>query len=732
MAIQWLPDNKLEGAIRLTDLDDEVVLNSVPNHGTEYLNDYNTATLWSAKSKSDVEIVADLGSSVSIDTCVVLGTLKNADSLTIGYSSDGTNFTEEQISKPVYGTGFGTLVGAQSYQFWKLSINTPNLPAIRRGRTKADFGRPSENRFGLNPNDDLWWSIGDKICDYIHERLNRLQGAIRFLFVPRWSGTSLGTKTLLSICTDFPQSYLSICKLGDEIEARIQGAGGDYYSTKIPGTSIIPYGTYHLVFTWCYRHEVIPSYYMALYLNGCLGTYNEGSTSIARIGHLVDASLYFRLGRGDRAGDGTLVYDGDVAIESLAVEDEWWGSSRVEKDYLEGTRTLMRPQLRFLAPFIAPDSEIAGRLEKDPDYGYGWVESDAFYWRSSQEETDFVPRTNSKLETTWEYDQQPEQIGTATKDFTTNTIKNYYAIIGSLLVPTSQGTLDAGLSFVKSINSGYHFGHVWVYTSDNPYTMKYTFNIFETDGSASLFGTDLLKGTWNRIEYQIFVDSQQNLKWRFGLWGTVDYSGTGTYAIIASEIALYKAVTDTGTGHWYSSAGTFVDRLTLGTVKRWYFYKAGTCETWYGAPSGTKPVTHWCMEVGTVGPIVFNWKTKSEKHQIYEWFLGKKTELSENPEANYRLIDRFDVEKQKTKGGKSFTYFRYSYRSWQFTYSTISEADKETLRQIVRKAKGPYKPIYMILFPDNPEPIRVTLESEHEWQDMIGGWNYTLILSEEK
>jgi len=725
MPIQWLKENLLENVESFIDQDDEPILESTPNHGTEYLNDYNTVTFWSSKSKSDVRILANLGTLVTIDTCIVLGTLKKSENLVLRYGTTDDVPFSRVLPKPFDGTSFGTLLNIGTYQYWRLDIETDNVPALRRGQINAaNYGQPKENRLGLNDGDSLVWYLGDNLTDYIREGFNSYQGAIRFRFVPKWSGTTFGTKTILSMGTysfssDNFNEYLLLKKIGEKIQLKLNPGSG-WLKTEVSGTKIVPYGTYHLVFTWSYQNEVVPGYYMALYLDANVGTINEGTKkNNLRLGNI----RYLILSHNS-------IEPNDLGIESLLITDYHWGSSKVENDYLNKPRTLMKTSTCLFAPFISKNSDI--RLTNDPDYNRGWVESDIFYWKKSQEETNFVTRVNDVTypnKGNWDFDQNPSTIGTAEIQLSKDTLKYFRSVTGSCFIPTSEGTLDASISYIDTIESGYHFGYILVHTSENPYNMKYTFNIFGTSGTSSLFGTDLLEGTWNEIDYHIKIDEQQQLRWTFGIWGTVNYTGTGTFLFKVSEINLYKGVTETGTTRWYSSAGTTNLSGIYGTFK-WFFYKAGTTDIY--DESGTVPVSHYCLEVGTRGPSLFNWKTKSEKHIIHEWYLGRKIELSENPEAIYNIKDHFDTDTYTSRGGKHFSYYKWQSRTWQFTYSCMSDEDRNALREIIRKCKGPYKPLYFVLYPENPEVVRARLTQDHEWQDVIGGFNYTLILEESK
>ena len=91
----------------------------------------------------------------------------------------------------------------------------------------------------------------------------------------------------------------------------------------------------------------------------------------------------------------------------------------------------------------------------------------------------------------------------------------------------------------------------------------------------------------------------------------------------------------------------------------------------------------------------------SEVVKIKEVFIGKRDELSVNPQYPFhKEIESSTIVTESEKGQKK-VYHKYTKQSWSFEYPSVDEATFGTLSKIRNYCGGSYRPFWMCLDKDD-------------------------------
>jgi len=182
----------------------------------------------------------------------------------------------------------------------------------------------------------------------------------------------------------------------------------------------------------------------------------------------------------------------------------------------------------------------------------------------------------------------------------------------------------------------------------------------------------------------------------------------------------------TGTGHvrWYY--GTTYDNWSFeGTLDAGHAVDNDYGTTALFNSMGT--ARYWGIEVNGV-------QYRGTGIKIYEIFLGKRLELTSNPVYPVHQGDTKSVTLAETPKGVRHVYHNFDRKSWLLNYYAITDADKDSIDDMVDYCGGSYKPLWYTQNPNEPVEtnfVRFSTDRFTYEEIISGAWNVLMPFEQE-
>lgn len=192
-----------------------------------------------------------------------------------------------------------------------------------------------------------------------------------------------------------------------------------------------------------------------------------------------------------------------------------------------------------------------------------------------------------------------------------------------------------------------------------------------------------------------------------------------------------------GTGIHCDSAILISDTLVIGSfLIGWGTNLSGGWSWAWKAisPTGTTFLT-WAGTLTYVTNFIIEGRLNSKKEfVINETFLGKRLELDSNPSYPFDAGEHRSVTIGETPKGVRHVYHNFDRKSWSLNYEGITDADKQSVEEMVDYCHGSYKPLWFTLNPSTPAETHFVrfATDRFTYQEIISGyWNTILPLEQE-